>query len=353
MIAKVMHALGVLVLTGLLMSCEHRILEDPSNGHYVRVYIDEQIKNVTYGFYSDSRKRPEYERPRVLRVVLADPVTNKVITERYLQSYGEDERGYYIDGYIAATEGNYNLMVYNFGTPKTKLRQENDYIQVQAYTSPISDNLFQYFPTLETEIDKKTVRYCPDHLFLATCEPVKIKKNLNIDTLYTTSGDYFMAQSVVKSYYIQVRIKGFEYVTTAVSLLSGMAGTTLLHKREMDENDAVSVFFTMDYTDVGRTNATTKGGYTKTAILYSTFNTFGKLPHEQSVYTMNFEFTRTDGTSQVETIDITSMFDDPLVKNEQWILIEKEIEITPTVGGGGGLVPGVDDWGDVWSVIEL
>ena len=353
MIAKVMQALSVLLLAGVMISCEHRVLEDPSNGHYVRVYIDEQIKNVTYGFYSDSRKRPEYERPRVLRVVLADPITDKVVSERYIQSCGEDERGYYIEGYIAAAEGNYNLMVYNFGTPKTKLRKEDYYTQVQAYTSKIEDRLFQYFPALDSVVDKKTVRYCPDHLFLATCEPVKVKKNVNIDTLYTASGDYFEAQSVVKSYYIQVRIKGFEYVTTAVSLLSGMAGTSILHKREMDENDAVSVFFTMDYTDVGRTNATPKGTSTKTAVLYSTFNTFGKLPKEQNVYTMNFEFTRTDGTSQVETIDITSMFDEPLVKNEQWILREKEIEITPTVGGNGGLVPGVDEWGDVWCEIEL
>lgn len=350
---RVMPLLCFTLLTLVLMSCEHRILEDPYNGHYVRVYIDEHIKNVTYGFYSDQRKRPEYERPRVLRAVLADPITNKVVSERYLQTYGEDERGYYIDGYMAVEAGQYNLMVYNFGTPRTKLRNENDYTAIESYTSPIDDRLFQYFPTMEGELDKKKVRYCPDHLFLTTCERVTVPKSLNIDTLRTHDGDFFTANSVVKSYYLQVRIKGFEHVVSAVSLLSGMAGAKTLYNREMVASDPVSVFFDLDYTDVGRTNVTPKGTTTKTAVLYTTFNTFGKLPEEQSLFHLNFEFKRTDGSTQVESIDITSMFEEPLVVNEQWILIEKEIEIEAPIGGGGGMTPGVDEWADIWADIQL
>ena len=37
-----------------LMSCEHRPLETPLNARYVRVYIDEDIKNVTCGFYNEA-----------------------------------------------------------------------------------------------------------------------------------------------------------------------------------------------------------------------------------------------------------------------------------------------------------
>ena len=36
-----------IVLSGMFTSCAHRPLEDPYNGHYIRIYIDEQIKNVT------------------------------------------------------------------------------------------------------------------------------------------------------------------------------------------------------------------------------------------------------------------------------------------------------------------
>ena len=346
---KILQLLSLVTMAFLLLSCEHRPLHDPYNGHYVRVYIDEHIKNVTYGFYDESREKPVYKRPNVLRIMLTDPASDKVVYERYLQSSGEDERGYYIDGYIAASEGEYNLMIYNFDTERTKIRNEYSFFDIQAYTTPIAESYYQYFPMIQEEVDKKKVRYCPDHLFLATSEPVKINKSISVDTLYTAAGDYLTAKSVAKSYYLQVRIKGFEYVNTAVSLLSGMAGTTTLSTREMDDLDAVNIFFDMDYAEVGRT----KDQSTKTAVLYATFNTFGKLPNEQNVYTMNFEFTRTDGSSQVETIDITSMFDEPLVRDEQWILIEKEIEITPIAGGNGGLRPGVDEWDDIWFDIDL
>lgn len=346
---KILFLTIALMVISLFFSCEHRPLEDPHNGHYVRVYIKEDIKNVTYGFYDESREKPTYVRPRVLRVALTDPKTDELVTERYLQTFGEDERGYYIDGYIAAAEGSYNLMIYNFGSGRTKIRNEYNFYDMQAYTSPIAESYYQYFPMMQEEIDKKAIRYCPDHLFVVTSEPIKIENNLTVDTLYTADGDYFEAESVVKSYYLQVRINGFEYVTSAVSLLSGMAGSTTLSTREMNESDVVSVFFDMDYAEVSRI----KSGSSKTAILYTTFNTFGKLPNKESIYTMNFEFTRTDGTSQLEVIDITSMFDEPLVKNEQWILIEKEIEITPAEGSTGGLKPGVEGWDDIICDIPL
>ena len=346
---NILPLISMLLMSIVMPSCIHRPLEDPYNGHYIRIYIDEQIKNVTYGFYDESREKPVHIRPAVLRVVLADPISDRIIAERYLQTSGEDERGYYIDGYISAEAGNYNLMVYNFGTEKTKIRNENSFFNMKAYTSPVSENYHQYFPMMQEQIESQAIRYCPDHLYLVTSQPLRIGKHLGVDTLYNADGDHFTAKTVVLSYYLQVKIKGFEYVSTAVSLMSGMAGTTTLSSREMDEKDPVSIFFDMNYAEVGRT----KDGTSKTAVLYTTFNTFGKLPKENNIYTINFEFTRTDGSSQVESIDITSMFDEPLVKNEQWILLEKEIEITPTVGSTGGMSPGVDEWGDVWSDIQL
>ncbi len=349
-----MNKLHVIVVSVLLMvicftSCEHRSLEDPYNGHYVRIYIDEQIKNVTYGFYNENRNRPEYKRPNVLRITLCDPVSDEIVAERYLQSSGEDERGYYIDGYVSAEAGKYNMMVYNFGTEKTKVRDENIYSIMQAYTSSVSSKYYQYFPEIATETDVQSLRYCPDHLYLAVCEPVEVKKSVAVDTLRTATGDFFTAQSIVQSYYMQVRIKGFEYVKSAVSLLSGMAGSITLHNSKMNEDDPVDIFFDMDYTDVQRL----KADETNTAVLYTTFNTFGKLPEEQNIIKLNFEFIKSDGTSQVETIDITSMFDTPIVKNERWILLEKEIEIIPPIGGGGGMTPGVDIWEDIWTDIQL
>ena len=60
----------------LFTACEHRELSDPNTGHYLRIYVDENIKNVTCGFYDESLTHPEYKRPRVMRVVLAAVITS-------------------------------------------------------------------------------------------------------------------------------------------------------------------------------------------------------------------------------------------------------------------------------------
>ena len=331
-----------------LTACEHRPLEDPNDGHYIRVYVNEQIKNVTYGFYDDTREHPEYVRPAVLRLLLADVETGDIRYERYLQSTGLDERGYYIEGYIAAPAGTYNLLLYSFGSATTLIRNERNYYDMQAYTDPISERYLAYLPASRGEYDERRIVFEPDHLFHDVGEPITIRPSTAVDTLRNAAGDYFTAHSVVLSYYLQVRIRGIEWVTSAVSLLSGMAGSTVLHgHRDLVETDPVQLFFDMQYTDRKRASGTT------TAVLYTTFNTFGKLPEAPSVYTLNFEFIKTDGSSQVEKLEITPLFDTPQVREEQWILLDHEIVITPPDGAAGGMTPGVDDWEDVTTDVPL
>ena len=342
-----------LLCTFLLVGCEHRELSDPNTGHYLRIYWDEEIKNVTCGFYDESLNHPEYKRPYVMRVVLADPASGRVVSERYFQHQGEDERGYYIDGYIGAEAGTYNLLVYNFGSAVTQIRNEQDFYNMQAYTNPVSDYYLQYLPASRQEIKDEDIASEPEHLFHAVGEPLVIPKTHKVDTLKTASGDWFEAHSVVKSYYLQVRVKGFEWVKSAVSLLSGMARASVLHEHDgMVTENPVNLFFTMDYT--GK-RAARDGSGTQEAVLYTTFSTFGKIPDITTELALNFEFMKTDGNSQVEKIDITAMFDTPLVKEKQWILLDHEIVITPPEGAiaGGGMTPGVEKWEDVESEVQL
>lgn len=336
----------------LFTACEHRELSDPNTGHYLRIYLDENIKNVTCGFYDESLKHPEYKRPHVMRVVLADPASGRVVSERFFQSQGEDERGYYIDGHIGAEAGTYNLLVYNFGSAVTHIRNEQSYFDMQAYTNPVSEHYLQYLPASRQEVKDEEIVYEPEHLFHAVGEPIVIPETHGIDTLKTASGEWFTAHSVVKSYYLQVRIKGVEWVTSAASMLSGMAGSTWLHGHEkMVETDPVNLFFTLDYT--GKQAA--RDGTGSTAVLYATFSTFGKLPDLPSTLTLNFEFRKKDGNSQVEKIDLTPEFGKPLALNEQWILLDHEIVITPPEGAesGGGMTPGVEEWENVEAEIPM
>lgn len=337
----------LLVLTG----CEHRELSDPDGGHYVRFYLDEQIKNVTCGFYNESYERPEYKKPVTLRVVLTDPASGNVVSESFIRNHGEDERGKYIEGYIGASEGEYNLIAYNFGSAVTLIRNEKNFDQMLAYTNSVSERYLSYLPESRQELDPKKVREQPEHLFHDVGEHIVVKKTHQSDTLRNEAGDYFTAHSLVYSYYLQLKIRGVEYVRSAASTLSGMAGSSYLKgHHDIVKSDSVNLFFLMKTAD--RQRAQDQRG--STAVLYTTFHTFGKIPEAQSVLTLTFEFIKTDGTSQVETFDITPMFDTPMVKNEQWILLDHEIEIIPPEGSSsGGMTPGVEKWEDVETDVYL
>ena len=75
---SVLYNIGIVILL-VMTGCEHRPLVDLNSNHYIRVYIDEQIKNVTYGFYDESREKPEYNQPNVIRVALHHPETDQVV----------------------------------------------------------------------------------------------------------------------------------------------------------------------------------------------------------------------------------------------------------------------------------
>lgn len=347
------HCLHILLLmTLILLSCEHRPLIEQNLKHYIRVYLDEEIPNVTCGIYNPELERPEYKSPEVLRVVLASPQTGRIISQRNIDDSGEDERGKYIEGYIIAPAGVYDLMIYSIGSSITLIRESNDFYKMEAYTNPVSERLLQYLPETRKEVSEEEITYQPDHLFHQICEQMNISLKADSDTLRNESGDYFTARSIVKSYYLQINVKGLEYVRSAASLLSGMAGSSRLYCHNgMVESDPVHVFFGMNQS--GRGQKTSDDN--ESAILYSTFNTFGKIDGIPSVYTVNLEFNLNDGSTITEQIDITDMFNTPQVEENQWIIIDKEIEIVPPEGshGGGGMRPGIEGWEDIEADIEM
>ena len=160
-------------MMAVLASCEHRPLRDPdfTTAKYVRIYIDEHIKNITEGFYATDVEAPDFVEPGVMRVVLCDVNTGQMVSERYLQHTGRDERGYYLDGYIGAPEGDYRLMVYNFGTETTQLKVEGNCFGTEGYTNHIS---MQYYPKLPRPVGAPSPNYDQMNL-LYTCKMPIVK----------------------------------------------------------------------------------------------------------------------------------------------------------------------------------
>lgn len=352
---KLVHIL-LLAAALFAVSCERRPLMELSNTHYVRIYLNEEIKNVTTGFYDEDSARPVYRTPDVLRVTLADPESGRVMAERFLRDKGEDERGVFYEGYIIADPGIYSLIAYNFDTETTVINSPHDHSMLSAYTGEIASHLRTKIPSRTTRTpgeEVESIVYDPDHLLVANIPEVYVPYVDYVDTLRTPDGGYFYAESIVKSYYMQVRVKGLQYASSSVGLLTGMSGSAFLGSGSMNPGHHVTVYFEMQPED--SPSAGVRRSSDDEAIIYTTFGTFGKLPDKQSELQITFDFLTVYGEPYSETFDITDLFSTPEAVNQQWLLIDHTIEIPepPAVSGGGGFKPGVGEWGDVSIDIRI
>ena len=335
-----LFALVVCLISATFSSCEHRELTDPTDVHYVRVYMDEVIKNINCGFYNESFDHPEYKRPLSMLACLADAETGHIVRESLLRNQGTDQRGYYIDGYIGAPAGKYHLVIFQMGSALTMIDQTGNYFSMNAYTNPVSDRVLSYLAQTSKVLGGESIMQEPEHMMVARCNDIQINHSEKVDTLRTADGDYFTANSIAKSYYIQLNITGVKWIKTAGAVLSGMSGSSLMCKEEgMNEDDPINLYFTMYYSGTKQRIADEKS----VEVLYATFTTFGKIPDLNSELTLNFEFSKSDGSTQVETIDLTETFRTPLAIENQWLLLDKEITISKPIGSGG-IDPGVDGW---------
>lgn len=346
-----------LALLTIAISCERRPLYDLTNTHYIRVYVDEHLLNVTEGFYDEDNIKPLYKSPQVMRVVLSDPETGKYKADRFLRNTGRDNKGLYFDGYIIADPGKYDLYAYNFDTEASIVRNANDYKLIDAYTNEIASHLrSKLYSRSKGESKSPTderIVYDADHLFAASCKDVVINYSDHIDTLWTPAGEHFQAESIVKSYYIQIKVKGMKYVSSAVAVLGGMAGSSSVTSRQMNVNDPVSVFFEMtpggDSQSAGVRAAKTsevKAGEEDIMVIYNTFGTFGKIPQSSNPLEITFDFMTVYGTPYTETLEIEPVFQTEDAIKRQWLLIEKTIVIPEPPRTSGGFNPAVEDWGD-------
>lgn len=343
----------------LCSACEHRPLETPypKENLFVKIYFDENIRNVNYGFYDETKKRPEYNSPQLMRIIFCDQESDKLITERYLHECGVDEKGYYIQGFVNVPNGRYNVMAYNFDTKYIKVENNGTYSNMVAtteYLTESEENRIFKSRGENANADEPIYRQ-PDHLFVSRIEDFEVNTcdiyNCS-DTLKTAENKLPTAESIVKTYYMQFNVKGVEYVRSAVALISGMAASKNMHTGEMVMDHVASIYFGLNN---GKENnlRTTDGN--ENTVAYASFNTFGKLPYTEGYIDITFEFNTVYNTVQTETFRVTDMFETDEVKEKQWIIIDKIIEIVPPEGAdiGGGMSPGVSEWKEIEGSITI
>ena len=284
-----------------------------------------------------------------------------------------------------AYPGRYNLIAYNFDTEVCRVRNYNDFHKSEVYTNEIATYLrsrvsknamkvvqknmqremYRVAQKLALKGQQKVTRagedvteerivYDPDHFFLANCGDIYVPYTDELDTLKTQDNDYFTAESVVKSYYIQVPVKNIDYATSSLGLVSGLAGSVHLGTAQVNDEDPVTVYLELRPSENGAAGIS-KGGSEGLAVMYTTFNTFGKLPESENGLTVTFDFLTTHGGSHTETLDITEEFNSAQAQDKQWILVDEIIELPEPKPqpGSGGFKPTVGEWEDVHSEIII
>lgn len=366
-----LSVLGGSILLLLLSACDFRPLADTANVSYVRVYVDDDLLNVTTGFYDDSVReetggaidvhliRPNYDRPEILRIGLFNVSDGSLVSERYLRNQGDDELGHYYDGYITVEPGTYHLIAYNFGTESVVLDGEYNCYDMQAYTNEVAASIRSKFKS-RTKVGNGTkagemIRYDADNLFVASAEGIVVPRHSRIDTLRNNDGKAsFEASSVVKSYFLQVGIIGAQYVASAACLLTGMASSTHLLTPDFEQSEETTLYFEMY---PGSWPDGYKPGQTDYRCIYTTFGTFGRLPDIETTLNISMEFLTTYGEQVDTTFSVSTEFLKADAIDHQWILPDFIVKIPdppdPGPSSEGGLAPSVDEWGEVHSEFDI
>lgn len=323
-----------LVICFAFSGCERRPLEDLANYTNIEVAVDiEAIANVTCDVYNSKIPIPVIE-PQAMHVLFFEQNSNHVAAETFINDITQDQNGLrIIKGNIAIMPGNYRMLVYDFGTESTIVEEYYTWEKCRAYTSEVSSSLKSSF---KTKVPIEYLVYEPDHLVVASNANESIPYT---DDVYTIEAS---AKSVVESYYLQIKVEGLEYVSSARAILSGMVSANHIALNEKVTDPDATIFFSLHKSD-------DKG----VPVVCNVFNTFGRIDNSTNEMEVTFDIKTNDGRVIQRTFDISDLFLSEDCIKHHWLLIDETIVIEPPKNAGGGFNPEVDDWEEEHREIEL
>ena len=340
-------AMAVLTVAG----CHRRPLEDPSSA--VRIRIKVNVKTVTnvntnirtsvsvYGS-TESLWAPKVKQldPGTMRVLVYDPYSEKLLAQSFISEAGYDEEGNKtFNGTLGISHGDYNFLVYNFDTPTTQVSFENNEESILAYTNEVSNDIkAKYIKNSKADNSEDiSIRYEPEHLLVANEKDVRISPH---DTLVVVKTEAF---TVVDTYYLQVRVRGRQFASSATAVISGLSPSNRIGLNERTVDPSAAVIFDMVQ---GRDESL--AGDNKD-VLCAVFNTFGKIPEVTSDLLVTFNIVDTAGNLLQYPVNLDKVFDSELCHLYHWLIIDDYVIDIPDPGnkpspGNGGFQPQVDDW---------
>ncbi len=327
-------ALTLLCAAFIIGGCNRRPLEDPSEVSDIMVKVNiDSIRNVTSDIYNAKIPAPVIE-PTAMHVIFFEQGEDNVAAETFITDISYDENGNrFLSGDIAILPGDYRMLIYDYGTEYTIVKDFYHYDRAEAYTESAPYSVLSRFNTKDSSVPN--ILNEPDHLVVSSNEHEVIPYHSGT---YTVTAD---AHSVVESWYIQIKVQGLEYVSTAQAVLSGMVSANFIAYDNRVEDPEATIWFKLEKSDDDGV-----------PVLCTIFNTFGRIPQSQNDLAVTFNIKTSDGRTVSRTFEIGDLFlSEPAVKHN-WLLIDETITIDPPEQRGG-FDPAIDDWDEEHRDIEL
>ena len=328
----------------IVVGCSRRPLEEPTDQSMVQVrLLIEGISNVTKDIYNEKIPVPSVSTD-ILRVVFYDNSGEHLLSEGFITEKGKDESGNeVIYGNVSLSPGRYRLLAYNFDTPSTLIKGLNKWSTATAYTSEISDALHSQLGN-RTD-NNEMIYYEPDHLFVAR------DADLSVEARKEKVLIKMNAESVVDTYYIQIRVKNLEHAANATAVLTGLSPANSFGDNIREEDSSASIFIEMVKSVDERIEEENQD------VICAVFNTFGKLTNVPSHLYVTFNVVTRAGEIVEKTVDLAEVFATEDAQKRHWLLIDEVWELpvpdTPASSGSGGFSPEVNDWDEEEETIPI
>ena len=330
------HIIAVVVTALLALSgCQRIPLYEASTRVYLHIEhklgIDHDIELSTpTTFDKEYLKKIEGQMPEYVEVLFYDPETHLLIKSQILKADG---------GLVDLPVGDYDMVIYNFGTESTQTVNTHHRFEAEAYTTDITKQLASKLQWLKSPDDttKSETRgyeddpiiHEPDHLYVANEERIHVPSFQVQDEdihIYATSS------TITEVYSLEViGVKGTENIEKVEAFITGQVKSNYFGMPQASTDPATL------YTDMRIDPANSR--------LYSVFGTFGKQPGEDNKIYLDITVRDSGGGQYRYVFDVTDQFDDLENTNNRLIIDAGSIiDIPEPEFGGGGLAPEVDEW---------
>lgn len=336
---KLIH---ILALSAILFatSCQMRELVDMDHRTNISVKVNvDALSNVTCDIYNEKVTTQSIE-PVAMHVLFFDKETKELAAESFINDVSHDDEGNRIlSGKISLLPGHYRMLVYDFGTETTVVDNYYTWDECKAYTNEISPALKNSLKSKANNksIDEALIVYEPDHLVVSSNEDEYVPYHDGMHTIVTE------AKTVMESYYLQIKVEGLEYVSSAQAILSGMVNSNKISSNTRITEPQATIWFDLEKSD-------DKG----IPVICTVFNTFGRIEDSKNDLLVTFDIKTHDGRVVQHTFDISDLFLSQECMEHHWLLLDQTITIDPPVStGGGAFVPEVEDWEEEYREVHI